>query len=47
MRFFICLIPLLCACTSTAVRCDSHLLPINVAGAAVGKPPIAPSRGAP
>lgn len=29
MRVFICAIPLLCGCSSPAVRCDAHLQPIN------------------
>ena len=29
MRLIICLIPLLCACSTPAVRCDAHLQPIN------------------
>jgi hypothetical protein len=29
MRLIICLIPLLCGCSNSAVRCDAHLQPIN------------------
>ena len=28
-RLIVCLIPLLCACQSPAVRCDTHLQRIN------------------
>ena len=34
MRVFICLIPLLCGCSTPLVRCDAHLLPINPPAAA-------------
>jgi hypothetical protein len=29
MRIVICLIPLLCGCSTPVVRCDAHLRPIN------------------
>jgi hypothetical protein len=29
MRLSVCLILLLCGCSSHAVRCDAHLQPIN------------------
>lgn len=29
MRLIFCLIPLLCGCSTPAVRCDAHLKPIN------------------
>src|ERR1700678_3908424 len=29
MRLIVCLIPLLCGCSTSAVRCDAHLQPIN------------------
>ena len=29
MRLIVCLIPLLCGCSTSSVRCDAHLLPIN------------------
>jgi hypothetical protein len=38
MRLIICLIPLLCGCTTPIVRCDAHMQPIN--------PPAAASDGA-
>jgi hypothetical protein len=34
MRELVCLIPLLCGCSTPAVRCDSHLRPINPPAAA-------------
>jgi hypothetical protein len=33
MRALICLIPLLCGCSTPAVHCDAHLVPINVPAA--------------
>ena len=38
MRLILCLISLLCGCSSPAVRCDARLLPINppVAGHTLG-----------
>jgi hypothetical protein len=57
MRLIFCLIPLLCGCSHQSVRCDAHLVPINLAasgGAAsalVATPgaagQTAPERGAP
>lgn len=44
MRLVVCLIPLLCGCSTPTVRCDAHLQPINrpapgsVAAAASGTP---------
>ena len=35
MRGLIWLIPLLCGCSTTAVRYDAHLLPINAPAASV------------
>lgn len=35
MRLIICLIPLMCGCSTPAVRCDAHLQPINPPAAAV------------
>jgi hypothetical protein len=29
MRLILCLIPLLCGCSTPSVRCDAHLLPVN------------------
>jgi hypothetical protein len=29
MRLVICLMPLLCGCSTPIVRCDAHLQPIN------------------
>jgi hypothetical protein len=37
MRLFICLISLLCGCSTPPLRCDAHLQPIN-APAASGTP---------
>jgi hypothetical protein len=40
MRLLLCLIPLLCACSTPVVRCDAHLLPINnAASTSTGKTP--------
>ncbi|HEY4970104.1 MAG TPA: hypothetical protein VII35_09380 [Steroidobacteraceae bacterium] len=39
MRVFLCVIPLLCGCSTPAVRCDAHLLPINPPTAAVSPTP--------
>ena len=33
MRLFICLIPLMCGCSTPSVRCDAHLQPINAPAA--------------
>jgi len=33
MRVIICLLLLLCACSTQAVRCDKHLEPINAPAA--------------
>ena len=35
MRWIICLIPLLCGCSTPTVRCDAHLQAINPPAAAV------------
>ena len=40
MRVLICVIPLLCGCSTPAVRCDAHLKPINPPAVAV---PLAPA----
>jgi hypothetical protein len=32
MRLIVFLMPLLCACSATTVRCDAHLQSINSAG---------------
>jgi hypothetical protein len=29
MRLVVCLIPLLCGCSTPTIRCDAHLQPIN------------------
>jgi hypothetical protein len=45
MRLVVCLIPLLCGCSTPSVRCDGHLQPINApapGGAAALAPPGAP-----
>jgi hypothetical protein len=56
MRLIVCLIPLLCGCSTPVVRCDAHLQPINppapggAATATVGTPSAAqkpPARSAP
>ena len=57
MRLIICLIPLLCGCSTPSVRCDAHLVPINppspvgAASASAAAPGAAaqnaPERGAP
>jgi hypothetical protein len=39
MRVFICVIPLLCGCSTPLVRCDVHLLPINPPATAVTTTP--------
>jgi hypothetical protein len=36
MRLIVCLLPLLCGCSTPTVRCDAHLQPINPAAASVG-----------
>jgi len=48
MRFIICWIPLLCACSTPAVRCDAQLQPINApaVGAAAGASPAVKPAGA-
>ena len=33
MRLFICLIPMLCGCSTPPLRCDAHLQPINAPAA--------------
>jgi hypothetical protein len=44
MRLIVCLIPLLCGCSTPAIRCDARLQPINppnpggIATAVVGAP---------
>ena len=44
MRLILCLIPLLCGCSTPAIRCDARLQPINpptprgIATAVVGAP---------
>jgi hypothetical protein len=44
MRLIVCLIPLLCGCSTPTIRCDAHLQPINrpalgsTAAAAAGAP---------
>jgi len=44
MRLIVCLIPLLCGCSTPTIRCDAHLQPINrpapgsAAAAASGAP---------
>jgi hypothetical protein len=45
MRLIICLILLLCGCSTPAVRCDAHLQPINPR-AAVASPNTAPKAAA-
>ncbi len=45
MRLIVCLIPLLWGCSTSAVRCDVHLQPINppVAGHTIGAAAHTPS----
>jgi hypothetical protein len=49
MRIVICLIPLLCGCSTHVVRCDAHLRPINppaqarAGTAAIATPSATPS----
>jgi hypothetical protein len=33
MRVLVCLLALLCGCSTSGVRCDAHLRPINPPGA--------------
>jgi hypothetical protein len=50
MRLIVCLILLLCGCGAPAVRCDTHLQPINPPAArdiAAGVQRTAPARRAP
>jgi hypothetical protein len=48
MRLIVCLIPLLCACSTPTVRCDAHLQPINrpAPGSTATAPARAPSAAA-
>ncbi len=41
MRLIVCLIPLMCGCSTPTVRCEAHLLPINPP-AARANPSVAP-----
>ena len=45
MRLIVCLIPLLCACHTPALRCDAHLQRINPLAASDA--PGTTSQGAP
>jgi hypothetical protein len=50
MRLIVCLIPLVCGCAAPQVRCDAHLLPINVpaaSGVAASTVKGVPARRAP
>jgi hypothetical protein len=50
MRLLICLIPLLCGCSTPAVRCDAHLQRINSPTASAtgsAMPETAPARRSP
>ncbi len=49
MRLIICLIPLLCGCSTPTVRCTAHLQPINAAAAgdSTGGVQSSPARRAP
>jgi hypothetical protein len=50
MRLIVCLIPLVCGCAAPQVRCDAHLLPINVpaaSGIAASTVKDVPARRAP
>jgi hypothetical protein len=48
MRLIVCLIPLLCGCSTPTIRCDAHLQPINrpAAGSAAAAAARAPSAAA-
>jgi len=48
MRLIVCLIPLLCGCSTPNIRCDSHLQPINrpAPGSAAAAAATAPSAAA-
>jgi hypothetical protein len=48
MRLIVCLISLLCGCSAQNVRCDVHLLPINLpaAGGAASAPVGTPGAAA-
>jgi hypothetical protein len=41
MRVIVCLIALLCGCAAPQVRCDAHLLPINLPAASGVVSPVA------
>jgi hypothetical protein len=47
MRLALCCLLLLAACTSHEVRCDAHLLPINLPAPAQIPGAEAPATGAP
>ena len=49
MRLIVCLIPLLCGCSTSWVRCDAHLQPINppAAGGTPNSTKAATAGGAP
>ena len=36
MKWLLCLIPILCGCSTADIRCDSHLSPINVPTSGIG-----------
>jgi len=48
MRLIVCLIPLLCGCSTPTIRCDAHLQPINrpAPGSATAAAATAPSAAA-
>jgi hypothetical protein len=48
MRLIVCLIPLLCGCSTPTIRCDAHLQPINrsAPGSAAATAGSAPSSAA-
>jgi hypothetical protein len=48
MRLIVCLIPLLCGCSTPTIRCDAHLQPINrpAPGSTAAAPARAPGAAA-
>lgn len=46
MRLALCSLVLLAACTSHEVRCDAHLMPINLPAPAIAAPMSPPQRDA-
>jgi hypothetical protein len=46
MRVIVCLISLLCGCSTPTIRCDAHLQPINRPALGAAAAPRAPSAAA-